>query len=546
MTKILLFLTILIGLSTKNFGQNQVINLYKGATPGSENWNWPEAENTKNDWGLRVIYNVAKPTLTVFKPEEGKANGTSIIIAPGGAFRALSIDNEGYEVAKWLVKKRVTCFVLKYRLIKSNTTDPVAEMNAIWGTEKFNQQNMELIPLAIQDGRNAIAYVREHADEMKLDPNRIGIMGFSAGGTVTAGTAYGYTEANKPNFIAPVYAYFPKALQGKLDAKAPPAFILAATDDNLDLASHSVDLYSQWLANKQPAEMHLYAKGGHGFGMASLKLPTDQWTERFTDWLQLNNWLSKSNYNPALKPFEKKSFAFAPDKNLPYRILYPENYDRNKKYPLIMVLHGAGERGNDNEKQLTHGAKMFLSPENRTQYPAIVVFPQCPSNSFWATSSIDRTKSPVQFRFNYDSIPSWPQAAANALAKQIANEESVDQSRIYITGLSMGGMGTFESVYRNPNFYAAAAPICGGGNDSLYNSSIKNTSFRVFHGDADVVVNVDLSRKMVGRLKELKVPVEYIEYKGVNHNSWDNAFAEPSFMSWLFQHSMKPNKKKNK
>ncbi len=546
MTKFLLFLTILIGLSTKNFGQNQVINLYKGAAPGSENWNWPEAENTKNDWGLRVIYNVAKPTLTVFKPEEGKANGTSIIIAPGGAFRALSIDNEGYEVAKWLVKKGVTCFVLKYRLIKSNTTDPVAEMNAIWGTEKFNQQNMELIPLAIQDGRNAIAYVREHADEMKLDPNRIGIMGFSAGGTVTAGTAYGYTEANKPNFIAPVYAYFPKALQGKLDAKAPPAFILAATDDNLDLASHSVDLYSQWLVNKQPAEMHLYAKGGHGFGMASLKLPTDQWTERFTDWLQLNNWLSKSNYNPALKPFEKKSFAFAPDKNLPYRILYPENYDRNKKYPLIMVLHGAGERGNDNEKQLTHGAKMFLSPENRTQYPAIVVFPQCPSNSFWATSSIDRTKSPVQFRFNYDSIPSWPQAAANALAKQIANEESVDQSRIYITGLSMGGMGTFESVYRNPNFYAAAAPICGGGNDSLYNSSIKNTSFRVFHGDADVVVNVELSRKMVARLKELKVPVEYIEYKGVNHNSWDNAFAEPSFMSWLFQHSMKPNKKKNK
>ena len=211
-----------------------------------------------------------------------------------------------------------------------------------------------------------------------------------------------------------------------------------------------------------------------------------------------------------------------------------------------MVLHGAGERGNDNEKQLTHGSKMFLSPENRTQYPAIVVFPQCPSNSFWATSSIDRTKSPVQFRFNYDSIPSWPQAAANALAKQIANEESVDQSRIYITGLSMGGMGTFESVYRNPNFYAAAAPICGGGNDSLYNSSIKNTSFRVFHGDADVVVNVELSRKMVARLKELKVPVEYIEYKGVNHNSWDNAFAEPSFMSWLFQHELKLQKKKGK
>jgi predicted peptidase len=546
MTKFLLFLTFIIGLNCPVFGQNQVISLYKGAIPGSENWNWEEAENTKNDWGLRIVYNISKPTLTVYQPEEGKANGTSIIIAPGGAFRALSIDNEGYDVAKWLVKKGITCFVLKYRLIKSNTTDPVKEMNEIWGSPKFDQQNMELIPLAIQDGRNAIAYVREHANEFKLDPNRIGIMGFSAGGTVTAGTAYGYTEANKPNFIAPVYAFFPKALQGKLDTKAPPAFILAATDDHLELASHSVDLYSQWLANKQPAELHIYAKGGHGFGMATQRIPTDNWIERFSDWLQLNNWLSKSNYDPALAPYAKKTFAFAPDKNLPYRILYPENYDRNKKYPLILVLHGAGERGNDNQKQLVHGAKLFLTPENRTQYPAIVVFPQCPSNSFWATSSIDRNKTPTQFRFNYDSLPNWPQEAATALVKKLADEESVDKSKIYITGLSMGGMGTFEAVYRNPDLFAAAAPICGGGNDSLYNNSVKKTSFRVFHGNADAVVNVDLSRKMVARLKELKVPVEYIEYPGVNHNSWDNAFAEPTFMSWLFQQSMKPNKKKTK
>jgi predicted peptidase len=546
MTKFLLFLTIVIGLNCPIFGQNQVIPLYNGAIKGSEKWNWEEAENSKNDWGLKIVYNVSKPTLTVYKPEEGKANGTSIIIAPGGAFRALSIENEGYDVAKWLVKKGVTCFVLKYRLIKSNTTDPVKEMNEIWGSPKFDQQNMELIPLAIQDGRNAIAYVREHANEFKLDPNRIGIMGFSAGGTVTAGTAYGYTEANKPNFIAPVYAFFPKVLQGKISETAPPAFILAATDDHLELASHSVDLYSQWLANKQPAELHLYAKGGHGFGMSPQKSPIDSWTDRFTDWLQMNNWLSKSNYDPALAPYAKKTFAFAPDKKLPYRILYPENYDRNKKYPLILVLHGAGERGNDNQKQLIHGSKLFLTPENRTQYPAIVVFPQCPSNSFWATSSIDRTKTPTQFRFNYDSLPSWPQEAATALVKKLAVEESVDKSRIYITGLSMGGMGTFEAVYRNPDLFAAAAPICGGGNDSLYNNSVKKTSFRVFHGNADAVVNVDLSRKMVARLKELKVPVEYIEYPGVNHNSWDNAFAEPTFMSWLFQQSMKPNKKKNK
>lgn len=244
--------------------------------------------------------------------------------------------------------------------------------------------------------------------------------------------------------------------------------------------------------------------------------------------------------------YEKKTYAFAPNKNLPYRILYPENYDRNKKYPLILVLHGGGERGNENEKQLIHGSTLFLTQENRTQFPAIVLFPQCPTSSYWANSSIDRSKNPIERTFNYKDSITWPLEAATALVKKLADEESVDKRRIYITGLSMGGMGTFEAVYRNPDLFAAAAPICGGGNDSLYNKSVKKTSFRVFHGNADAVVNVDFSRKMVARLKELKVPVEYIEYPGVNHNSWDNAFAEPSFMSWLFQHSLKPNKKKNR
>jgi len=546
MIKNLLLSLALLCFNSVVFSQTEVISLYQGKIPGSENWNWSEAENTQNDWGLRIVYNVSNPTLTVFKPEEGKANGTSVIIAPGGAFRALSIDNEGYDVAKWLVKKGITCFVLKYRLVKSNTTDPVTEMNAIWGSDKFNQQNMELIPLAIADGRAAIAYVRTHADEFKLDPNRIGIMGFSAGGTVTAGTAYGFNEANKPNFIAPIYAYFPKELQQKLLPGAPPAFILAATDDHLELASHSIDLYSQWLANKQSAELHVYAKGGHGFGMNKQKIPTDGWIERFADWLGMNNWLTKSSYDPALAAYEKKSFDFSTDKKLPYRILYPENYDRNKKYPLILVLHGAGERGNDNEKQLVHGSKLFLKAENRTQFPAIVVFPQCPSDSYWATSSIDRSKNPIQFRFNYDSIPNWPQAAAIELVEKLKKEEAVDKSRVYITGLSMGGMGTFEAVYRNPGLFAAAAPICGGGNESLYSDKVKETAFRVFHGDADAVVKVDLSRNMVARLKELNVPVEYIEYPGVNHNSWDNAFAEPDFISWLFKHQLKEKKKARK
>jgi len=226
-------------------------------------------------------------------------------------------------------------------------------------------------------------------------------------------------------------------------------------------------------------------------------------------------------------------------KVLPYRILYPENYDRTKKYPVILFLHGSGERGRDNELQLTHGAKLFINAENRKNFPAIVIIPQCPLESSWASTKADRTKQPVKFEFDYAAEPKWPLVAANELVKKIAKEEAVDAKRIYITGLSMGGMGTFESVFRYPELYAAALPVCGGGNTDLYDQRVKNTSFWVFHGAADAVVDVNLSRTMVEKLKTLKVKVIYSEYPGVNHNSWDNAFAEPTYLSWMFSQKRK-------
>jgi predicted peptidase len=117
--------------------------------------------------------------------------------------------------------------------------------------------------------------------------------------------------------------------------------------------------------------------------------------------------------------------------------------------------------------------------------------------------------------------------------------ESIDKSRIYITGLSMGGMGTFEAVYRNPGIFAAAMPVCGGGDTVHYDGRVKKTSFWVFHGSADAVVNVNQSRAMVNKLKASKADVTYTEYPGVNHNSWDNAFAEPTYLSWVFSHKRK-------
>ena len=144
-------------ISVNIIAQEKVIQLYDGPAPGSESWTWTEAENNNNLWKTRVVYNVTKPTLTVFQPQAGTANGTAVIIAPGGAFHALSIDSEGFDVAKWLAKKGVTCFVLKYRIARSLTTDPVKEVTDKWDKKEFTEDIGKVIPLGIADGRAAIA-----------------------------------------------------------------------------------------------------------------------------------------------------------------------------------------------------------------------------------------------------------------------------------------------------------------------------------------------------------------------------------------------------
>ena len=539
MKKVLFSVSLALLLTHFAVAQQKTIQLYEGAAPGSESWNWEEKENDKNIFQTKVVYNVTRPSLGVFMPDAADANGAAVIICPGGAFHTLSINSEGNDVATWLVKKGVTCFVLKYRLVQSLTDDPVGEWVAKMGKPEFEEHTSKVIPLAIADGKAAIEYVRKHAAEFNLDTGRIGIMGFSAGGTVAAAAAFNYTPANRPNFAAPVYAYFPSAMHGVVMGSAPPMFIAAATDDQLKLAPHSVELYQKWLASNIPAELHIFSKGGHGFGMRKQNLPSDKWIDNFSDWMDASGYLSKKAVNPASAFYQKKEFVFAEGKTLPYRILYPDNYDRSKKYPLILVLHGAGERGKDNEKQLVHGSKLFATEENRKNFPAIVVFPQCPQESFWAVTKIDRTKQPFKIEFDYGTEPNWPLAAANDLVKKIMKEETVDPSKVYITGLSMGGMGTFESVYRNPDLYAAALPICGGGDVTKYDKRITKTAFWVFHGADDAVVDVKLSREMVDKLKALKSEVKYSEYPGVNHNSWDNAFAEKDYLSWMFSHKKK-------
>jgi len=270
------------------YSQEQVITLYPAGAPGSENWTWNESEMKIPGSDARFVYNVSNPTLTVFKADSAIATGTAVIICPGGAFQFLSIDNEGYLVAHWLNEHGITAFILKYRLSHSETDNPFQELIAkMPNSEKFNEEIKPIVSMAISDGKAAISYVRKHAAEYGISENKIGIMGFSAGGTVTSGIAYTYDAESRPDFIAPIYPYVGSFDKSNVPVDAPPMFILAASDDMFGFHKHCVLLYNDWVNAKKSAELHIYAKGDHGFGMTKKDLPVDSWIERFADWLEM-------------------------------------------------------------------------------------------------------------------------------------------------------------------------------------------------------------------------------------------------------------------
>jgi predicted peptidase len=239
--------------------------------------------------------------------------------------------------------------------------------------------------------------------------------------------------------------------------------------------------------------------------------------------------------------FKRQVYGKGAD-TLNYRILYPSRYDVNKKYPVVVFLHGSGERGSDNAKQLQHGAKLFLDSMNRLKYPAFVIFPQCPENSFWANINRAPTggaDSLSKFAFVSSGNASKPLSLVMQLLDSIAETPQVEKNRIYLGGLSMGGMGTFEMLWRKPNFFAAAIPICGGGDPKKVQTYATNFPAWIFHGAADDVVPVSYSRVMVNSLKAAGAKVKYTEYPGVGHDSWTNAFAEPKLLEWLFDQHRK-------
>ncbi|MCH5599869.1 carboxylesterase family protein [Niabella ginsengisoli] len=204
----------------------------------------------------------------------------------------------------------------------------------------------------------------------------------------------------------------------------------------------------------------------------------------------------------------------------------------------MVFLHGAGERGNDNEKQLTHGGKLFLEEKNRDQHPAIVVFPQCSQSSFWSNVKVKGTGAERLFDFADGGTPTVPMQLVIDLTKEILAKYSVRKNQVYVMGLSMGGMGTFELVNRMPETFAAAVPICGGANISTA-KNLKSVKWWVFHGAKDDVVLPRYSEEMVAAMKKNNVDVKFTLFPDANHNSWDPAFAQPELLNWMFAQKRK-------
>jgi acetyl esterase/lipase len=273
----------------------------KGIPAGSEKWT--TQERTIQVPGDRMARNIVIPTVTVFQPAEGTANGTALIVAPGGAFHFLMMENEGYNVARWLTKLGITAFVLKYRVqhTPENDADLQPFLDKLF-TELPKVSQTEIYPplshpgaeearlWGEEDGQQAIRFVRQNAKELGIARNKIGIMGFSAGGGISVNAAFKCDSLSRPDFVGAIYAGY--RIVSPIPLDLPPLFI-AITDDDKSVAPISLArLYEDWHKAGKSVELHIFASGEHGFGMKQQKKLPDQWVELFKNWLAAQGFLS--------------------------------------------------------------------------------------------------------------------------------------------------------------------------------------------------------------------------------------------------------------
>ena len=232
----------------------------------------------------RTVYNVTVPSLAIYKPESVASNGTAVLVVPGGAFHILAYDDEGVKIAKSLAAKGYTAAVLKYRLVKLEGKDPFGKM--IENAKNFDTLESimaPVVPLAIADGKEAMKYLRSNATALGFNKDRIGVVGFSAGGTIAAAIAL--DKDVRPLFSAPIYPYLNPLMKTPIPENPSPIFIAVTQDDDFGFDVNSAKFYENWKVGKGLAELHIYTKGRHGFASKTQGLPVDHWEERLMEWL---------------------------------------------------------------------------------------------------------------------------------------------------------------------------------------------------------------------------------------------------------------------
>jgi len=234
----------------------------------------------------------------------------------------------------------------------------------------------------------------------------------------------------------------------------------------------------------------------------------------------------------------KRVYKNADGETLPYRLFVPENYDDETPHALILFLHGAGERGDDNQKQLKHAQFLrFATEEAQDKQPSIIVAPQCPAGKL--PGGKDEYKW-VQVSWSAKAAiptpdePSYAMRLTFEILDALEKEFNIDPNHRYVTGLSMGGYGTFDALMRRPEYWAAGVPICGGMDNSRA-ASIAHIPVWIFHGEKDSAVPVERSRTAVAALKKVGEHPKYTEYKGKGHFVWGLAYKEPELVDWLFR-----------
>ncbi len=233
-----------------------------------------------------------------------------------------------------------------------------------------------------------------------------------------------------------------------------------------------------------------------------------------------------------------KSVFVKNDDSLFYRVYFPDSLEQGRKYPLIVYLHGMGSRGKDNWRQLIHGSKFLKDTSVYNNYPAVVLFPQCPKSMMWTNREKEKIKGKWVYSFPVSEPPTLSAEMANLLVDNYLKHSYIDSSKVYVLGMSMGGIGVLEFIYRWQNKYAAAAVVCGGHNKTL-TQTYCHIPIWFFHGKKDRTVPYKYSKEVYEKLQKCNKDTKYTLYEKIAHNCWDSAYSNPNLLKWLYGFSRK-------